>query len=110
HTLSDLIGFTYSNWDPEPAAEDFVARLAEAGRRFAQRTGGGDAVIPVILDGENAWEHYQGQGRPFFRALYRRLSGHPEIRTVTVAEVAGEARQALPSIFPGSWIDANFYI
>jgi hypothetical protein len=42
--------------------------------------------------------------------LYRRLSGHPDLRTVTVAEAAADARQELPGIFPGSWIDANFYI
>ena len=31
-------------------------------------------TIFVILDGENAWEHYEGQGRPFLRALYGRLT------------------------------------
>src|SRR5207237_3411507 len=42
HVLSDLIGFTYADWSPDVAASDFVARLAEAGRRFARQTGGGD--------------------------------------------------------------------
>ncbi len=92
------------------AAEDFVGRLVEAGRRYAERTGGGEAVIPIILDGENAWEHFPGGGRPFLRALYRRLEAEPELRTVTMAEAcAGPARE-LAGIFPGSWIDANFYI
>jgi alpha-amylase/alpha-mannosidase (GH57 family) len=110
HALSDLIGFTYSGWAADQAADDFVSRLADAGRRYAERTGGGEALIPIILDGENAWEYYEGQGRPFFRALYRRLSNHPELRTVTMAEATAGARQELPGIFPGSWIDANFYI
>ena len=31
HVLSDLIGFVYSGWAPDAAADDFVARLVEAG-------------------------------------------------------------------------------
>ncbi len=110
HVLSDLIGFTYSGWAAEAAADDFVSRLVEAGRRYSERTGGGEALIPIILDGENAWEHFAGGGRPFLRALYQRLSGHAELRTVTMAEACVEAKQELRSVFPGSWIDANFSI
>jgi alpha-amylase/alpha-mannosidase (GH57 family) len=110
HVLSDLIGFAYSGWAPEAAAEDFVARLVEAGRRYADRTGGGDALIPIILDGENAWEYFPGGGRAFLRALYRRIGSHPELRTVTMAEGCVGATRELTGIFPGSWIDANFYI
>jgi alpha-amylase/alpha-mannosidase (GH57 family) len=110
HTLSDLIGFTYASWSAEGAAEDFTRRLVEAGRRYAAATGGGDATVFVILDGENAWEHYDGQGRPFLRALYRRLGDHPELRTVTMGEACAGATEVLPSIFPGSWINGDFYI
>jgi alpha-amylase/alpha-mannosidase (GH57 family) len=110
HTLSDLIGFTYAGWDPDAAAGDFVARLSEAGRRYSERTGGAEAVIPIILDGENAWEHFVGGGRPFLRALYRRLSGHPELDSVTMSEACVGPQHDLTGIFPGSWIDANFYI
>lgn len=109
HALSDLIGFIYAGWGAEAAAEDFVGRLAEAGRRFTSATGR-EGTIFVILDGENAWEHFEGQGRPFLRALYRRLGNHPEVRTVTVGEACSRGGPAIPSIFPGSWIDANFYI
>jgi alpha-amylase/alpha-mannosidase (GH57 family) len=110
HLLSDRIGFVYSNWAPEDAAGDFVERLAEAGRRYEAAGGGGEAVVPIILDGENAWEHFEGQGRPFLRALYRRLSAHPSLQTVTMAEACANSSRELPGIFPGSWIDANFYI
>jgi alpha-amylase/alpha-mannosidase (GH57 family) len=110
HVLSDLIGFTYSGWPAQAAADDFVARLAEAGRRYAERTGGGEAVIPIILDGENAWEHFDGGGRPFLRALYQGLAAHPDLRTVTMTEACAGATRELNGIFPGSWIDANFYI
>ena len=110
HALSDLIGFVYSGWHSEHAAEDFVSRLTAAGRHFSARGVAGEPTIFVILDGENAWEHFEGGGRPFLRALYRRLSNHPELRTVTMAEGCRQARAELPNLFPGSWIDANFYI
>jgi alpha-amylase/alpha-mannosidase (GH57 family) len=85
HALSDLIGFTYAGWSAERAADDFVGRLIEGGRRAAAN-GVADPVIFVILDGENAWEHFHGGGRPFLRALYGRLAQHQEIETVTMAE------------------------
>jgi alpha-amylase/alpha-mannosidase (GH57 family) len=110
HTLSDLIGFTYASWGAQDAAGDFVNRLLEAGRRFSNRTGGAEAVIPVILDGENAWEHFDGGGRPFLRALYGALTSHPEIRTVTMSDACSGASEVLNGIFPASWINGDFYI
>jgi alpha-amylase/alpha-mannosidase (GH57 family) len=109
HALSDLIGFTYASWPADRAADDFVRRLAEAGERFGSRSRG-EATIFVILDGENAWEHFEGQGRPFLRALYARLESHPGLRTVTMSEACAEATEPLVSIFPGSWINGDFYI
>ncbi|HEY7191132.1 MAG TPA: glycoside hydrolase family 57 protein [Vicinamibacterales bacterium] len=109
HALSDLIGFTYASWPAERAADDFVRKLADAGDRFGSRSNG-EATIFVILDGENAWEHFDGQGRPFLRALYSRLESHPSLRTVTMSEACAEATEPLVSIFPGSWINGDFYI
>jgi alpha-amylase/alpha-mannosidase (GH57 family) len=110
HALSDLIGFTYASWSATHAADDFVRRLAEGGRRAARRDGGEEPTIFVILDGENAWEHYDGQGRPFLGALYERLSSHPELRTVSMSEACRGATHRLSSISPGSWINGDFYI
>jgi alpha-amylase/alpha-mannosidase (GH57 family) len=110
HAMSDLVGFTYASWSPDHAAASFVDRLAEAGARYSAATGGEEATVFVILDGENAWEHYEGQGRPFLRALYGRLAAHPEIRTVTMAEACAPAAQRLESVHPGSWINGDFYI
>ena len=108
--MSDLIGFVYAAWNPEAAAADFVNRLVESGRRFSAATGGEEATISIILDGENAWEHFEGGGRPFLRALYAKLSGHPELRSVKMSEAAALSARPLNGIFPGSWIDGNFFI
>ena len=114
HVMSDLIGFTYGSWSAAAAADDLVGRLVEAGRRFRRRgtagPGNEDPLVAVILDGENAWEHYEGGGRPFLRALYGRLASHSELETVTMADACRGATRELKGVFPGSWIDANFYI
>ena len=110
HSLSDRIGFHYQSWEPHHAADDFLWRVRESGRRFAERAGGEDATIVVILDGENAWEHYVGGGRPFLRELYGRLQAATDIETVTMAEAASSYAKPLPNLFPGSWIHADFYI
>ena len=110
HALSDRIGFHYQSWEPHHAADDFLWRVRESGRRFAERTDGEDAIIAVILDGENAWEHYAGGGRPFLRELYGRLQSATDIQTVTMAEAAAAEARPLASLFPGSWIHADFYI
>ncbi len=107
HFLSDLIGFVYSKMDSGPAAADFLDRIrANCAGILA---GGRDAFVPIVLDGENAWEYYLQNGRPFLRELYRRISAGAGMRAVTVSE----ALKLLPAspldgIFPGSWIDANF--
>ncbi len=70
HFLSDLIGFVYSRMDAGAAADDFLRRIRE---NCAGILGSGrDALVPIILDGENAWEYYDRNGRPFLRELYRR--------------------------------------
>jgi alpha-amylase/alpha-mannosidase (GH57 family) len=110
HGLSDLIGFSYQSWNADAAADDFVRRVREAGRRFEAEGGTGSPLVPVVLDGENAWEHYAGGGRPFLRALYSRLQSARDIETVTMSAAATGPARRLDSIFPGSWINSDFYI
>jgi alpha-amylase/alpha-mannosidase (GH57 family) len=109
HLLSDLIGFVYSRMDPVEAAQDFLGRIRENCRPI---TGAGrDALVPIILDGENAWEYYERNGRPFLRELYRRITDDPQMSALAVREALARLEpQPLDHIFPGSWINANFDI
>ncbi len=107
HALSDLIGFTYQGWGAETATADFLGRVREVGRRAAGH-GVAYPVVPVILDGENAWEHYAGGGRPFLRTLYQALVAAPDLVPVTMGVAAGGPARPLSSIFAGSWINADF--
>ena len=109
HFLSDLIGFVYSKMDAAAAADDFLRRIRD---NCAAICGSGrDALVPIILDGENAWEYYFQNGRPFLRELYRRISDDANMRAVTVSEALKLLPpEPLDHIFPGSWIEANFDI
>ena len=84
HFLSDLIGFVYSKMDAGAAAVDFLRRIRENCAGIL--SGGRDALVPIILDGENAWEYYDRNGRPFLRELYRGISRDPQMNAVTVKE------------------------
>ena len=107
HFLSDLIGFVYSAMDPAAAAHDFLHRIRENGRSIV--ASGRDALVPIILDGENAWEYYDQNGRPFLRHLYRLISEDSQMSAVTVSEALQKMEpEPLPHVFPGSWINANF--
>ncbi|MGI8784854.1 MAG: glycoside hydrolase [Acidobacteriota bacterium] len=109
HQLSDLIGFSYARQPAATAANDLVDRL------LSIRQGLDDEpyVVSIILDGENAWEHYEDNARPFFRYLYERLSQTPELETITpstyLARHADTAPQ-LENLHSGSWINASFKI
>lgn len=109
HLLSDLIGFVYSRMGAEEAAQDFLGRIRENCRPIVEA--GRDALVPIILDGENAWEFYDRNGRPFLRELYRRISDDAQLTAITVREAFTRIEpQPLDHIFPGSWINANFDI
>jgi len=102
--LSDLIGFEYSRMNAHDAAGHFLDRIR-------QNTDGRECLVPIILDGENAWEWYENNGRPFLRELYRRISEDPNIEALTVSEALEKFEaEPLHGVFPGSWINANFNI
>ena len=77
--------------------------------RIVENAGGRDSLVPVILDGENAWEYFPESGREFLRQLYQRLEGTPNVNALTVSEaLERHTAQPLSGVFPGSWISANF--
>jgi alpha-amylase/alpha-mannosidase (GH57 family) len=103
--LSDRIGFSYASWPAEDAAADFVARL-ESIRQAAPTD---ELVVPVILDGENAWETYPDNGVPFLRALSRALVAAPGVKVITPSAALSATEPApLPRLVAGSWVNGNF--
>ncbi|MEX0618914.1 MAG: glycoside hydrolase family 57 protein [Pseudohongiellaceae bacterium] len=105
--MSDLIGFTYSDWHGDDAADNLLDHL-----HSMQKSGneGGDQVVSIILDGENCWEYYPNNGFYFLTALYKKLVRHPEIKMTTFSECLNEkiAPQNLDKLVAGSWVFGNF--
>ena len=108
HQLSDLIGFTYSQWDAGRATSDLCGRL----HAIKGRIGGEGRVVPIILDGENAWEYYPDNAYDFLQGMYRGIAESPQLNLTTCSDVLAHTRfdGRLHTIFPGSWINGNYGI
>jgi alpha-amylase/alpha-mannosidase (GH57 family) len=117
--LSDRIGFEYQKWHGSDATANFVSELESIAAQAAQ---GERPLVSVILDGENAWEHYPYNGYYFLSSLYQTLQAHASIRPSTYAallrEDSGEraassgasaaASHRLERLVAGSWVCGNF--
>jgi alpha-amylase/alpha-mannosidase (GH57 family) len=110
HTISDLVGFVYSGMPAQDAANHLIHNIKQAAQPILNQ--GRDAVVSVILDGENAWEYYPRSGREFLRRFYDRLQREPRVEAVTVSEAIARHHDfgKLTSLVPGSWINANFNV
>ena len=110
HAISDLIGFVYSGMSPRDAAAHLMQSIKDSAQPVL--ASGADAIVPIILDGENAWEYYPESGREFLRRFYDMLQRDRSIEAVTVSEAIARHKHfnVLHSLVPGSWIHANFNV
>jgi alpha-amylase/alpha-mannosidase (GH57 family) len=106
--LSDLIGFEYSRWHGADAVRHFIQELERVHGEVTE----GEAVVSVILDGENAWEYYPYNGFYFLSGLYQALAEHPFIRMTTFSDYLATREGAKPPVLPavtaGSWVYGTF--
>ncbi|HUS19341.1 MAG TPA: glycoside hydrolase family 57 protein [Terriglobales bacterium] len=112
HSLSDLVGFVYSGMNPHDAAQHFLGKIKASAASLTES--GRDAIVPVILDGENAWEYFPGSGREFLRQLYGAIQSDPMLECATVSEAierhGADSFGRLDHLVPGSWINSNFNV
>ncbi|MBN2146033.1 MAG: hypothetical protein JW726_01550 [Anaerolineales bacterium] len=108
--ISDKVGFTYSGLSGTAAAEDFVRRIHEIREALIEEGTEGPHLVSVILDGENAWEYYENDGKEFLNTLYQLLSEDPLIKTVTPSEflVIAPEQPMIDDLWAGSWISHDF--
>lgn len=101
--LSDLIGFTYATWHADDAVANLVHHLENIAKACKGRR---DAVVAIILDGENAWEHYPENGYHFLDGLYRSLAQHRhlELTTFGACLARGVQPEPLRHLVAGSWV------
>ena len=106
--LSDFVGFIASRNTPAAAA----AFMVEHFEHIAHSLQGREPLCAVVLDGENAWEHFPDGGAAFLQELYERIARHPDLRATTVHDYLAEQppTTTVPALHTGSWINANFQI
>lgn len=100
--LSDRIGFEYQHWQAGDAVADLVRRLEE----IAVRREGKGGVVTLALDGENAWEHYPGNGWDFLSGLYAALDGHGSLELSTFSRCLADPPMPVATfgrLLAGSW-------
>ena len=103
--LSDLIGFTYANWRGDDAANNLAGKLNSIDD-FDK-----EAVVAIILDGENAWEYYHENGFYFLNDLYSLISSSIKINPLFIDDIYknydADNCIRLDYIYPGSWVNGN---
>jgi alpha-amylase/alpha-mannosidase (GH57 family) len=108
HRLSDDIGFNFGKMDGVEAANHMMRSLHAIHTKLASddRT----YVVPIILDGENAWEWYRHDGKEFFHSWYDQMSRADWLDVVTVSEYleANEPVETIGRLWAGSWINQDF--
>ncbi|MCK5521599.1 MAG: glycoside hydrolase [Thiomargarita sp.] len=103
--LSDLIGFEFAKWH----GDDAVAHLVQHLENIADDApNSGAQVVPIILDGENAWEYYPENAFHFLRGLYQKLSEHPKLELTTFSHCLDSETTELPTLVAGSWVYGTF--
>ena len=108
-SISDQVGFTYSGMSPELAVADMMKALEAA--REVSVTMDKPLVVSIVLDGENAWEHYQNDGIDFLSLMYETLTTTDWLKTTTPTEYIekyGPQIEKLDRVFPASWFQPNF--
>ncbi len=110
HVISDKVGFTYSGMPGGAAAADFIQRIHDIREGLIAADAPGPHLVTVILDGENAWEYYDNDGKAFLHAMYQKLSEDPQIKTVTPTEFLEIApdQPTIDELWAGSWINHDF--
>lgn len=99
-TISDLISFTYQDWNAKDAVTDLCSRLY---RIWSNNPGG---LIAIILDGENSWPQYYEDGLPFLETLYHTISKEKNFKFTTISEYIRNypPKNSLERLATGSWL------
>jgi alpha-amylase/alpha-mannosidase (GH57 family) len=106
--LSNLIGFTYQARPADEAASDLLERL----EILADMQAGGEPqeLVTIALDGENFKDFYAENATPFLDAFYTGLAASPRLQSTHIGaflDAHTDAVHELPTLWTGSWIDAN---
>jgi alpha-amylase/alpha-mannosidase (GH57 family) len=102
--LSDLIGFEYHRWPADQAVADFFRRLEVKASKSSE-----EAILTIILDGENPWGAYQNNGLDFLRKLFEQLKSQQRFLPITPSQylMSHHAYNRL-NLVAGTWMSSFF--
>ncbi len=106
--LSDLIGFSYSDWHSEDAVANLIGHMEHISDLCPDRD---DCIITIILDGENAWEYYPENAWYFLDHLYRALLDNAKLEMATVGDFIAQCNpepELAQKLVAGSWVYGTF--
>ena len=106
--LSDFIGFNAARNEPAQAAMHLLFHLRHISDLVNDR-----GLIPLILDGENAWEFFRDGGEAFLRAFYAGIESEGQrLRSTTLCDYLAShpPQRRLTTLHTGSWIGSNLDI
>ena len=94
----------------EAGAADLVGHLEAIQADFISEGVEGPHIVSIILDGENAWEHYPNDGNDFLNALYQKLTDSEVLKTITPSEYLEifPQQRTIADLFPGAWFSPNY--
>lgn len=106
--LSDFIGFDAARNETEKAVEHLIGHM----KNIAAVAPQGHGVVPLILDGENAWEAFPDSGEAFLSSFYRALVETPELEPCKLGDYfdAHPTQAEFSHLHSGSWIRSDFDI
>jgi alpha-amylase/alpha-mannosidase (GH57 family) len=107
--LSDFIGFMASRNEPHQSAEHLLTHFRHIADQVPHEAG----LIPIILDGENAWENFKDGGEAFLRELYGGLEkSSEELTSCTMEDYFRRCppKKTITTLHSGSWICSDFDI
>jgi alpha-amylase/alpha-mannosidase (GH57 family) len=105
--LSDFVGFDAARNETSKAVAHLIDNLKNIAQAVPER-----GVVPLILDGENAWEAFVDGGEAFLSTFYRTLIETPEFETSRLGDYfdANPSQVETCYLHSGSWIRSDFDI
>ncbi|HEX4138771.1 MAG TPA: glycoside hydrolase family 57 protein [Candidatus Methylacidiphilales bacterium] len=106
--LSDFIGFDAARNETSKAVAHLIDNLTNIAKALPDER----HVVPLILDGENAWEAFPDGGEAFLSTFYKTLLETPELRMMRIGDYFDQypARVETCYLHSGSWIRSDFDI
>ncbi len=106
--FSNLINFTYGNYDSKASAIDMYEKIKTIQEKL-ENSPNENHILTIALDGENCWETYADDGNQFLDTLYSLIETDESLNTTLVSDyIENNKPKQIDNLKAGSWINSNF--